>query len=58
MTVTSPLLKDMTCPSLSLVSFSIIRLFNTGSGFGKQLRFITASTTTTSNLDLQCRASY
>lgn len=36
MTVVSPILKNMTCPSLSLVSFSIIGFLNTGSGFGKQ----------------------
>ena len=58
MTVTSPLLKNMTCPSLSLVSFSIIRIFNTGLGFGKQLRFTTANTNNISNLALQCIASY
>lgn len=36
MTVVAPILKNMTCLPLSLVSFFIIRFFHTGSGFGKQ----------------------
>lgn len=35
MTAVCSALKNMTCPSLSVVSFSIIRLSNAGSEFGK-----------------------